>query len=305
LCDEALAYCAARDLDLFTVRLRLRRVHGLSETGRWDDALTELDALLQPTTHLAGMDRLQAEHLQAVLRLRRGEHGAQPARALREYWRALLNGQAGPRPWPWYAPVPVAALEAAWLLGDRAALQRWARRELPHAVAAGEPWRSGQIAVWLRRIDALPALPDIPLASPCEAELRGDLDAAAAGWDAVGNEWEQALSLLGGNASHVQRALALFDRLGAQPAAALARRRLGELGLRSGLRGRGRATRRDPQGLTPRERRLLDELRSGASYRTIAARWHRSPRTVEAHARHLLAKLGLRTRAELGPGPPA
>ncbi|MBH9578888.1 helix-turn-helix domain-containing protein, partial [Inhella proteolytica] len=86
---------------------------------------------------------------------------------------------------------------------------------------------------------------------------------------------------------------------GAQPAAALARRRLHEAGSLGGLRGRGQATRADPLGLTARERRLLQELAGGDSYRAIAARWHRSPRTVENHARHLLAKLGLRSRTEL------
>ncbi|MBH9579379.1 ATP-binding protein, partial [Inhella proteolytica] len=246
LCDEALAYCAARDFDLYSLRLRLRRAHGWSETGRWAEAQAELEELLGGSQALSGMDRQQAEHLLALLQLRKGGGG----RTARAYWNALLDGERRLQPWPWYAPVPVAALEAAWLLGRRDTLLRWAREWLGPSVAAGEPWRSGQIAVWLRRLGALRQLPEIPLAAPCEAELRGDLDAAATAWAAAGNPYEQALSLLGGTPEQVQRALALFERLGAQPAAALARRRLHEAGSLGGLRGRGQATRADPLGLT-------------------------------------------------------
>ena len=300
LCEEALAYCAARDFDLYTVRLRLRRAHGCSDSGRWTEAEADLQALLAGP--LAAMDRQQAQYLLALLRLRRGVSGARTAPALqvaREYWEALLDGRHSVNPAPFYAPVSVAALEAAWLLGRRHTLLRRARAELPASVTTGEPWRCGQIAVWLHRVGALQTLPDIPLAAPCEAELRGDLDGAAAAWAAAGNPYEQALCLLGGDVGQLQRALVLFERLGAEPAAALARRRLHEVGEREGLRGRGRATRADPLGLTTRERRLLQEMAGGDSYRTIAARWHRSPRTVENHARSLLAKLGLSGRAEL------
>lgn len=293
LCEEALQYCSARDLDLYTVRLRLRRAQGWLDAGRWPEVEADLRELLSGPLSLAAMDRLQAEHLLALLQLRRGERSA------RAYWDRLLDGDCPLQPWPWYAPVPVAAVEAAWLLGRRDTLTRWARDWLPRLVAAGEPWRAGQLAVWLRRVGALRALPEIPVAAPCEAELRGDLDAAASAWGAVLCPYEQALSLLAGSVEQTQRALTLFERLGAAPAAALARRRLHEAGALAGLRGRSRATLQDPQGLTPRERRLFDELRSGASYAVIAARWHRSPRTVEQHAHSLVRKLGLRTRAEL------
>ena len=310
LADEALAFCAARDLDLYTVRLRIRRAFGQIELGQWDRADADLRDLLEHQVGLLTMDRQQAEHLRAQIALRRGDASA------RRHWIDLLEGRRRLQPSPWFAPVAVALAEAAWLLGRPQALASTARAALPDAVAAGEHWRSGQLAVWLRRVDRLDALPEIPLALPCEAELRGDLEAAAAAWQAAGNPWEQGLALLGGDVGQLRRALTLFERLGAAPAAAMARRRLREGGVHTGLRGLNRATRSDPLGLTPRERRLLDELAGGHSYREIAARWHRSPRTVENHAAALLAKLGLNSRREiaivlsgLGPGeaqcPPA
>jgi DNA-binding CsgD family transcriptional regulator/energy-coupling factor transporter ATP-binding protein EcfA2 len=293
LADEALAYCTERDFDLYIVRLHIRRAFGLIELGQWDRADADLRDLLQHSSGLLAMDRQQAEHLRAQLALRRGDA------SVRRYWVELLEGRRRLQPAPWYAPVAVAVTEAAWLLGRPDAMVEWACEALPEAVASGEHWRSGQLAVWLRRMGKLEALPEIPLAPPCEAELRGDLEAASVAWVVAGNPWEQALALLGGDVGQLRRALAIFERLGAAPAAAMARRRLRDHGEVSGLRGQNRATRSDPLGLTPRERRLLGELASGLSYREIAARWHRSPRTVENHAAALLAKLGLSSRREI------
>jgi DNA-binding NarL/FixJ family response regulator len=51
-------------------------------------------------------------------------------------------------------------------------------------------------------------------------------------------------------------------------------------------------------GLTPREHEVLDGLRRGDSNAQIASRLYLSPKTVEHHVSRVLAKLGVRTRAE-------
>ncbi len=291
LCSEALAYCEARDFDLYATRVRIRRAFGRLQTGAWPQADAELAELLAQGGLIA-MDRAQCEHHRALIALRRGEVRA------RSYWDELLSGRRRLLPEPWYAPVAPAAAEAAWLLGRPQALAELARGALQAACAGGEPWRTGQLAVWLRRLGRLETMPPLAVSAPCAAELLGDLNGAAAAWLSVGNPYEAGLALLGGDAPQLERALALFERLGAAPAAALARRRLRDLGS-APRRGRSRATRADPLGLTPRERALVQHLAEGSSDRAIAARWHRSPRTVEHHVAHLLAKLGLRSRGEV------
>jgi DNA-binding NarL/FixJ family response regulator len=57
------------------------------------------------------------------------------------------------------------------------------------------------------------------------------------------------------------------------------------------------ATGRNP--LSDREREVLTEVAKGHSYRTIGARLHISPRTVENHVRNILDKLHLERRDEL------
>ena len=295
LCDEALAYCQARDFDLYALRLRVRRAHGLIECGHWASAERELREV-QVYAGAAEMDRQQAAHLLALIGLRRG--GA-AARAERSYWLDLLAGRRQLHPSPWFAPVAIACAEAAWLLDQPETLLTLVNQAWPQALGIGEPWRCGQLAVWLRRLGQLQQSPKLALAAPCRAELAGDLDAAAAAWRAVENPYEEAVCLLGGNQAQLRRALGLFEQLGAEPAAAMARARLRSLGQHTGLRGLNKATRADPLGLTARERGLLRDLAEGQSNRDIALRWHRSIRTVEHHVSALLSKLELGSRREV------
>ncbi len=54
-----------------------------------------------------------------------------------------------------------------------------------------------------------------------------------------------------------------------------------------------------PVAITPAEQRVLDLLRRGDSNRRIAAQLVLSPRTVESHVSHLLAKTGCHSRTQL------
>ena len=64
-------------------------------------------------------------------------------------------------------------------------------------------------------------------------------------------------------------------------------------------RGPQPRTRDDPLGLTTREREVFALLRQGLSNAAIAARLHRSERTVEHHVAAVLRKAGAATRVEL------
>src|SRR5207245_1593001 len=108
------------------------------------------------------------------LALRKGDS----SRQVKDYWDAMLDGSARLSVDPWYMPPAVARAEAAWLRGDVDAVQRVAVPALAAALHTDDPWRIGQLACWLKRIDRLPADFDGHVAPPCAAELGGDPHAA-------------------------------------------------------------------------------------------------------------------------------
>jgi DNA-binding CsgD family transcriptional regulator len=87
----------------------------------------------------------------------------------------------------------------------------------------------------------------------------------------------------------LQRALALFEELGAAIWAERARAELARIGGRAPSAGE----------LTPMERRVADLVAAGRSNREIAAELVVTARTVETHLSRIYRKLGLRSRTEL------
>ena len=84
------------------------------------------------------------------------------------------------------------------------------------------------------------------------------------------------------------------DGMGATSVAAAARQRMRGLGARPWRRGRAGS-----DGLTDRERAVMAELATGATNPEIAARLFLSRKTVERHVSNVMAKLGVRNRAEV------
>jgi DNA-binding CsgD family transcriptional regulator len=93
---------------------------------------------------------------------------------------------------------------------------------------------------------------------------------------------------------HLRNAIELFDQLGA---AAWSER------ARTELRASGEtARRRDPStidDLTPQELQIARAVAAGSTNKQVAAQLFLSPRTIEFHLRHVFAKLGITSRAQL------
>jgi len=107
------------------------------------------------------------------------------------------------------------------------------------------------------------------------------------------------LALSGSNEQEpLRRSLAELQRLDARPAAAIVARRLRELGARGLPQGPRLATKDNPAGLTAREAEVLALVADGLRDAEIAERLVLSTRTVGHHVSAILAKLGVRTRAE-------
>jgi DNA-binding CsgD family transcriptional regulator len=88
----------------------------------------------------------------------------------------------------------------------------------------------------------------------------------------------------------LERALAIFERLGARQWAERARAEIARLGLR----------RKAGNELTPTELQVAQQASSGMTNREIAAALFISPKTVEANLARVYRKLGISSRAQLG-----
>jgi DNA-binding CsgD family transcriptional regulator len=199
------------------------------------------------------------------------------------------------------APAVSVLAEAAWLDGRDGALQAL-RAELAavHAegLRLGHPDRVAEVGFWLHRAGV-----DVPLhsAHPYALRATGDWRAAAEVWRAAGYPYEHAAVLADSpDPDDALAALAVLDGLGAGPLAARIRRDLRERGVARVPRGPLPATRAHAGGLTPRQAEVAELVRAGLTNAQIAGRLVISERTADHHVAAVLAKLGVRSRADLG-----
>jgi DNA-binding CsgD family transcriptional regulator len=187
--------------------------------------------------------------------------------------------------------VRAARAEAAWLAGERERTVEEARAAYPLALEKRHLWFAGELAYWQWTAGALDVPPDW-IAEPYRLQLAATARAAADTWRARGCPYESARALAESERDEdLHEALTELDRLGAGPAAAAVRRRLG-------IRGPRAATRENPAGLTARELQVLELVAVGLQNREIAERLVLSARTVDHHVSAALRKLDARTRAE-------
>ncbi len=191
----------------------------------------------------------------------------------------------------------LASVEWAWLAGEPEVARRVAGELLPRtAHPGGAPFRA-ELLRYLARA-GLPAEPFEGCPEPWAAGLRGDWRAAAGGWAAAGDPYEQALELAGsGEPEPTVEGLRILDALGATAAADRARERLRAMGTRV-PRGPRPATRANPAGLTDRQLAVLGLVSEGLTNAEIADRLTVSVRTVDHHVAAVLGKLGVRSRRE-------
>ena len=287
--EEGMPYVRERGFWSHAYGLELHRCAALMRRGRWEPALTGLRALVDDVDD-PGMLYAYSIPLLGRLLARRGDEAAAPmlaaawGRALRQ---RLLIGLA-------YAGL--ASVERAWLVGDPASARRVADVVEPRMSHPGAAPFRAELLRYLARcgheVEPFDGCPE-----PWAAGLRGDWEAAAAGWQAAGDPYEQALELAdSGEPEPTLEAVRILDGLGAT-AAELARERLKAMGTAVPRRPQP-ATRANPAGLTSRQLAVLGLVSEGMTNAEIADRLVVSVRTVDHHVAAVLGKLGVRSRHE-------
>ncbi|HEU4785372.1 MAG TPA: LuxR C-terminal-related transcriptional regulator, partial [Ktedonobacterales bacterium] len=288
--QKGLAYCAERDLDSMRDSMRAVQTRMLLDQGDWAGAEEAVTALLSLPPARAS-DPIPALLVLGLVRARRGDPGVEAALdEARDL--AAITGEM-----QYISPVAAARAEWRWLQGNCEKCCEEAVVGFSLALAVNRPWYWGEVAIWLWRGGGMTEAPESSPA-PFALQMAGDWRAAADRWEQIGCPYEQALALMDGDEAAQRNALAIFERLGARPAADKVRQRLRSAGVRGLPRGPRSTTRENPHGLTSRQLEILLLLAEGLRNPEIAGRLSTTPKTVEHHVSDVLAKLNVRSRAE-------
>ncbi len=295
--------------------------------GRWDDALTVLQAHWEMSTDSGSGWLSRCVGLRTQIMIQRG--ALDDAEADLRQWRATgLPDQFG---------LPLVAL-AELLLAEARGDSDAARRSAPAVWSA--PLDGGlllwaliagpdiaRIAGWtgdtalldrVRADCAAVPLDEVAVLAPVPtlvaAMASGDHRAAATAATASGAAgsvlgellgWEEAAVAAaatgdqGTARSLAGRCLHLCGSLGAVTTERRLTARLRTHGVRLGATGSRRRPATGPDSLTPTELLVAERVAQGLTSPQIATQLYVSPRTVQTHVSHILRKLDLRSRVEL------
>jgi DNA-binding CsgD family transcriptional regulator len=280
---QASAFYQDHDLGMFQALVAGAQTLSSLYVGDWDHAALVADQILT-RAELPPRHRTLPLVTLALIRARRGQR----LDGLLDEALACTEGNV------LRLVVWAARAEAAWLAGDDTAARMAAETGLA-APELGPPWIVGCLQRWAYLCGGTPAAPDAALDTPYRLELLGDWQASATAWAERDRPYDVAIAQLGGDAAAVQSALTTFRSMGARAAARRAQRRLAAL---HPIKGNRRDTRADPDGLTRREREVLELLAHGQSDADIAAELQISVKTVGTHVSSILAKLGVDNRTQ-------
>src|SRR5262245_39336527 len=288
--DSCIAYTTEHDLLAAKLYMMAWRARAHFEQGEWDKAADEADSVLS-VDRVSAITKISALAVLGHLRVRRGDPHAD--RVLSEARELAMQTRELQR----VVPVASARIESAWLKGDLEHVMNESRFVLEMAKGHDAPWLHGEFASWIWRAGGAIETSD-KIAEPYALQMSGNWRAAAEAWKQIGCPYEEAIALADGDEAAQRDALAIFERLGAGPAAERLRHELRSTGVRGIPRGPRPSTKQNPAGLTTRQMEVLALMAKGLANAEIAERLFTSTRTIDHHVSTILAKLDVRTRAE-------
>lgn len=292
--EEGINAAVARDNGPLEAYIRGARAIALLDLGRLQEAAAEAEFVLCGP-YPRGTIRFNAQIALARARIRLGnpEDGVlDDLRAMPTTRRDIMR----------LAPLAVVDAEALWLGVPRPGARENLRAASDMALRGqGQSWSIADTALWLKILGEPVSLPiEITnhLRPAARAHIEGRWLDAAKAWGDTGCPYERAIALSMGDEAAQRDALAIFDALGAAPAAASLRRQMRASGVKAVPRGPIAQTRASPAGLTRRQAQVLTLLAQDLTNGQIAEKLFISEKTAEHHVGAIMARLGANTRHE-------
>jgi DNA-binding CsgD family transcriptional regulator len=301
---RGVSYAVARELPHWEAYLRGWRAMIRVDRGEWAAAEEEAQEVSSRLS-IADAYRFPALIALARLRVRRGDsdaglplEGAGRLSATLSELQRLIYVAATRAERLWLSSeIPGAAAGATNRNVTHAADVTMLRQLHETALARQTTWIAECAALWRYQLGDRD-FPAEGLSAPIRDHCENNWRAAAAGWQAQGHPYEQALALSQGDEAAQREALGILDRLGANPAATRLRRLMRLNGATSVPRGPIAETRSNLAGLTRRQAHVLQLVVEGMTNADIAARLCISAKTAEHHVSAIMARLGAASRRE-------
>jgi DNA-binding CsgD family transcriptional regulator len=292
--EKGLTHAVARELTHWEGYLRGWRAMIRTDLGDWAAAEEEAQEISSRLS-IAAVYRFPALIALARLRMRRGDaDDGTPLQTASRYSATLAELQRT-------IYVAMVQAEQLWLsqeaVPENCEVLALLRDVHATAQAREVPWVAEWASLW-RHLLGERGLATRELAPPFRELLEGHWLAAAAAWRALRHPYEEAIALSLGDEPAQRRALEIWDRLGAAPAAARLRRAMRAQGASLIPRGPIADTRANLAGLTRRQAHVLTLVGEGLTNAEIAERLCISGKTAEHHVSAIMARLGAASRRE-------
>jgi ATP/maltotriose-dependent transcriptional regulator MalT len=289
--EEGLEYTTDRDIDFYRGYLLGWKAQLFFDIGDWAKVEEPALAALHLSRNVKATTQLPALIALGHLKVRQGDSAAQEVLD-RAQSLAIQTGELQR-----IGPLASARAEAAWWRGDRDGAAAEASNGYELALSRNDSWTLGQVAYWIWRAGE-ENIPVERVALPYALMISGEWQEAAGEWERIGCPFERALALAEGDDPAKRKALEIFERLGARPAAQDLRERLQARGIKIIAPKRAGLARDNLIELTPRELEVLRLIAEGLTNPAIAERLTISVGTVKAHTANIYTKLGVRNRVQ-------
>ncbi|MES1214610.1 MAG: AAA family ATPase [Bacteroidota bacterium] len=288
--NEGIRYCEERDLDSWTNYMLFCKARVKLETGKWDEAFTLADRVLQYEEQ-ATINKFGAMAVIATIHVRRGN--ADPLPDLLDTKAKAFKADEHQR----ILPAVAALLEYEWITGKELIDAVSLDVAITMAEETNNMMPNSELAFWLlltrkRSINIGECFEGYKVSTKAEAKE------AAAVWEKTGCPYEQALALYHGDEDDKKNAIAIMQDLGATAVYQKMKEEMKQHGIKNIPRGLRTSTKTNSAFLTTRELDILHLLIENLQNKEIGSRLFISAKTVDHHISSILSKLDVNSRTK-------